>query len=133
MQGMEYLSLRIPRRVKEWLESVAKKSGISISSVVRTILEAEVRRAESTGARGLDDLELFALSTILRSFVKNGEKMTVLLRLLRDADPEGFERALKRIEVSQGWGTKSVEADEKARGSKDKDERRRRQFTGRIV
>jgi hypothetical protein len=30
--------------------------------------------------------------------------MTVLLRLLRDADPEGFERALKRIEVSQGWG-----------------------------
>ncbi|MCC6024300.1 MAG: hypothetical protein LM600_06320, partial [Thaumarchaeota archaeon] len=83
---------------------VAKKSGISISSVVRTILEAEVRRAESTGARGLDDLELFALSTILRSFVKNGEKMTVLLRLLRGADPEGFERALKRIEVSQGWG-----------------------------
>jgi len=103
MQGMEYLSLRIPRRVKEWLESVAKKSGIPISSVVRTILEAEVRRAESTRARGLDDLELFALSTILRSFVKDEEKMTVLLRLLRDADPEGFERALKGVEVGQGW------------------------------
>jgi hypothetical protein len=100
---MEYLSLRIPRRVKEWLESVAKKSGISISSVVRTILEAEVRRAESTGARGLDDLELFALSTILRSFVKDERKMAVLLRLLRDADPEGFEKTLRRVEVGQGW------------------------------
>jgi hypothetical protein len=51
--------------------------------------------------RGLDELELFALSTILRGFVRNEEKMVVLLRLLRDADPEGFEEALRRVEISR--------------------------------
>jgi len=103
MQRLEFLGLRIPRKIKEWLEGVAKKSGTSISSVVRTILEAEIKRAESIRVRGLDELELFALSTILRGFVKDERKMAVLLRLLRDADPEGFEKALRRIEVGQGW------------------------------
>lgn len=47
MKEMEFLGVRIPRNVKEWLERVAEESEVPVSRVVRMILEAEMERARA--------------------------------------------------------------------------------------
>jgi hypothetical protein len=108
MKEMEFLGVRVPRNVKEWLERIAEESEVPVSRVVRMILEAEMERSE--GVRGgrrkrkSSGAELFALYILMKGFVMDRRKMVTFLSFLKEADPEGFERALREVKVEDVEG-----------------------------